>query len=126
MLDLIFHFDDTTTESLETIIYNGDEVITQANKNLGIDLFTAFLQNFSYQLSNFNSGFNITFTKGNKDYSVLCLIPPLFGSFYLNYESSKISAQINWKFSASKNPYEYSWGGEDGLDETPIINLNAP
>ena len=121
-------FDDTTTESLETIIYNGDEVITQANKNLGNRFIYGISSEFSYQLSsNFNSRFNITYTKGNKDYSAgpMPSIPPLFGSLSLNYESSKISTQINWKFSASKNPYEYSWGGEDGLDETPIINLNA-
>jgi len=121
-------FGDTTTESLETIIYNGDEVITQANKNLGNRFIYGLSSEFSYQLSkNFNSQFNITFTKGNKDYSAgpMPSIPPLFGSFYFNYESPKITAQINWKFSASKSPFEYSWGGEDGLDETPITNFNA-
>tara|TARA_B100001769_G_scaffold118514_1_gene92413 strand:- start:6199 stop:8688 length:2490 start_codon:yes stop_codon:yes gene_type:complete len=118
-------FGDTTTESLETIIYNGDEVITQANKNLGNRFIYGLSSEFGYQLNKrFNSRFNFTFTKGNKDYSAgpMPSIPPFFGSFYLNYESPKITAQINWKFSASKDPYEYSWGGEDGLDETPIIN----
>ncbi len=121
-------FGDTTTESLETIIYNGDEVITQANKNLGDRFIYGLSSELGYRLNkNFNSEASFTFTKANKDYSVgpMSSIPPFFGSFYLNYESSKLTSKIHWKFSASKGPFEYSWGGEDGLDETPIIEPNS-
>ena len=121
-------FDDTTTESLETIIYNGDEVITQANKNLGNRFIYGLSSELGYRLNkNFYSQASFTFTRGNKDYSAgpMPSILPFFGSFYLNYESSKLTSTIHWKFSASKNPFEYSWGGEDGLDETPIIELNS-
>ena len=48
-------------------------------------------------------------------------IPPLFGRYGIYYSTSKINAQLEWNFSNAKNPNDYSYGGEDGLDETPQI-----
>ena len=31
--------------------------------------------------------------------------------------------QLSYRFSQSKKPKDYSLGGEDGLEETPLINL---
>ena len=38
----------------------------------------------------------------------------------LQYNKDKLSIQIRNRFSSAKNPKDYSLGGEDGLDETPI------
>ena len=66
---------------------------------------------------------NITITEGNKNkkYGPLPSISPIFGLFSINYKDSffKLSSIIN--FSGSKDPEKYSFGGEDGLEETPII-----
>ena len=51
-------------------------------------------------------------------------IPPLFGKYGLYYSSSRINAQLEWNFSNAKDPKDYSYGGEDGLDETPLIAEN--
>ena len=79
---------------METIIYNGDEVITQANKNLGNRFIYGLSSELGYRLNkNFYSQASFTFTRGNKDYSAgpMPSILPFFGSFYLNYESSKLN-----------------------------------
>ena len=36
------------------------------------------------------------------------------------YKNQKLSIQIRNRFSSSKNPEDYSLGGEDGLEETPL------
>ena len=66
---------------------------------------------------------SITITEGNKNkkYGPLPSISPIFGLLSINYKDSffKLSSIIN--FSGSKDPEKYSFGGEDGLEETPII-----
>ena len=117
-------FSDVSTEDLSTIIYNGEEVTTIANKNLGnrfihgfsIDGFTKF-----YNILNFE--YSLTYTKGdnNNQYGPLPSISPLFGSIAMTYSKNKINIKAIYKFSDAKNANEYSFGGEDGLDETPFI-----
>ena len=117
-------YSDISTEDLSTIIYNGEEVTTIANKNLGnrfihgfsIDGFTKF-----YNILNFE--YSLTYTKGdnNNQYGPLPSISPLFGSIAMTYSKNKINIKAIYKFSDAKNANEYSFGGEDGLDETPFI-----
>jgi hemoglobin/transferrin/lactoferrin receptor protein len=117
-------FSDNTTEDDSTIIYNNEEVKTLANKNLGnryifggsFDSYFTFSKNIFFKNS-------ITITEGNKNekYGPLPSISPIFGLVSLNYKNSffKLSSLIS--FSGSKDPEKYSFGGEDGLEETPII-----
>ena len=39
----------------------------------------------------------------------------------MNYINNDLTIRAVYKFSDSKDPSEYSLGGEDGLDETPYI-----
>ena len=117
-------FSDNTTKDDSTIIYNNEEVKTSANKNLGnryilggsFDSYFTFSKNIFFKNS-------ITITEGNKNkkYGPLPSISPIFGLLSINYKDSffKLSSIIN--FSGSKDPEKYSFGGEDGLEETPII-----
>ena len=117
-------FSDTSTKDDSTIIYNNEEVKTTANKNLGnryifggsFDSYFTFSKNIFFKNS-------ITITEGNKNekYGPLPSISPIFGLLSINYKDSffKLSSIIN--FSSSKDPEKYSFGGEDGLQETPII-----
>ena len=52
-------------------------------------------------------------------------IAPLFGTFTLSYEIKNLKNLLICKFSDRKYPNQYSWGGEDGLNETPVVNPNT-
>jgi len=117
-------FSDITTPDLSTIMYNGEEVTTIANKNLGNRFIHGFsIDGFSKIINNLKFDYGVTYTKGdnNETYGPLPSISPLFGSIALSYSKKDINIKAIYKFSEAKNPGEYSFGGEDGLDETPFI-----
>ena len=118
-------FNDKSTEDSGTILYNLEEVKTMANINVeraayiygaSFDSEIAILKNLFFKS-------NITYTEGGskKTHHPLPSISPLFGSFYLKWIHSRLKMQLSYKFSGSKNPLDYSLGGEDGLEETPIL-----
>ncbi len=117
--------DDTSTSDPSTIVFNSEEVITMANVNKG----NAYIygSTLDIKLSSPNlwtlKG-NLTFTHGGSVNSrhPLPSISPLFGNFSLRYMVTKSSdLELSYKFSSSKNPEKYSIGGEDGLEETPLV-----
>jgi hemoglobin/transferrin/lactoferrin receptor protein len=118
-------YSDESTNDPNTIIYDGEELPTLANKNLG----NRYIYGGSFEgLIRFSDKFytraNITYTHGDKSFKngPIPSIPPLFGQYGVYYSGSKIDAQLEWNFSNAKNANNYSYGGEDGLDETPLIN----
>ena len=118
-------FSDITTPDLSTIIYNGEEVTTISNKNLGNRFIHGFsVDGFSKILNNFRINYSFTYTDGdtNDSYGPLPSISPLFGSIAFTYTKKDMNIKAIYKFSQSKDANEYSFGGEDGLDETPFIN----
>jgi hemoglobin/transferrin/lactoferrin receptor protein len=122
-------FSDTSTENLNTIIYNGDEVLTQANKNLGNRFIYGLCLDGELSLGSlmkFYGGVNFTSSDKNSDYGPMPSIAPFFGTFTFSSKYRKWSNFLIWKFSGSKKPVDYSWGGEDGLNETPIVAPNEP
>jgi hemoglobin/transferrin/lactoferrin receptor protein len=120
-------FSDTTTNDNSTIIYNGEELITEANKNLGDRyIFGGSIDGYYRFSKNLFSKASITITEGDKNskYGPLPSISPLFGHFSLNYNTKLWNIIADFSFSESKNPEKYSHGGEDGLDETPVISYD--
>ena len=116
-------FSDITTPDLSTVIYNGEEVTTISNKNLGNRFIHGFsIDGFSQINNNLKFDYGITYTKGdnNETYGPLPSISPLFGSIALSYSKRGLNLKAVYKFSEAKSPGEYSFGGEDGLDETPF------
>lgn len=119
--DFIVHADEST-ENLNTIMYNGEEVLTVSNKNLGNRfLYGGSIDGKAQLLKNLQARGSVTYTKSdnNLKYGPLPSISPVFGDFNLNYNKERFSANAVLRFSGSKDPNEYSWGGEDGLEETP-------
>ena len=117
-------YSDITTPDTSTIIYNNEEVITIANKNLGNRFIHGFsIDGFNNLSTSLKIDYSLTYTKGdnNETYGPLPSISPLFGSLSLNYVKNDLTIKAVYKFSDSKDPSEYSIGGEDGLDETPYI-----
>ena len=116
-------FSDITTPNLSTVIYNGEEVTTISNKNLGNRFIHGFsIDGFSQINNNLKFDYGITYTEGdnNQTYGPLPSISPLFGSIALSYSKRGVNIKAVYKFSEAKSPGEYSFGGEDGLDETPF------
>ena len=122
--DYIIYGDESTNDP-NTIIYDTEELPTLANKNLGNRfIYGGSFESFFRFSNKIYTRANITYTRGNKSFKngPMPSIPPLFGQYGVYYSGSKIDAQIEWNFSNAKNPNDYSYGGEDGLDETPLIN----
>ena len=116
-------YSDITTPDLSTVIYNGEEVTTISNKNLGNRFIHGFsIDGFSQINNNLKFDYGITYTEGDKNetYGPLPSISPLFGSIALSYSIRGLNLKAMYKFSEAKSPGEYSFGGEDGLDETPF------
>ena len=116
-------FSDITTPDMSTVIYNGEEVTTISNKNLGNRFIHGFsIDGFSQINNNLKFDYGITYTEGdnNETYGPLPSISPLFGSIALSYSKRGLNLKAVYKFSEAKSPAEYSFGGEDGLDETPF------
>ena len=118
-------FSDTTTPDINTILYDGNELKTIANTNLGNRFIYGGSFDGNFKISNsLDLNTNITVTKAilNKKYGPMPSISPIFGSTFITYQKNKILLNVIFKFSGSKKPNSYSFGGEDGLEETPIIN----
>ena len=65
--------------------------------------------------------FNIINALKNEQYG-LCLQFLQFFLIYLLTTKKEMVCKFRYQYSGSKNPEEYSLGGEDGLEETPIIS----
>ena len=122
-------FSDISTPNENTILYNGEEVSTQANKNLGNRyIFGCSLQG-KWMLSDpFEILGGITYNTAdqNPNYGPMPSIAPVFGTLILSNEVKNLKTLLIWKFSKRKFSTDYSWGGEDGLHETPIVNPDSP
>ncbi len=117
-------FADKTTPDLSTILYNGSEVITMSNNNMG----NRFLVGASAEgklelLETLQLQGNLSYINAlkNDKYGPLPSISPIFGSVLLHYSKDQWFSQLRFQFSGSKDPSQYSFGGEDGLEETPLL-----
>ena len=120
-------FADTSTEDNTTISYNGEEVKTIANNNLGNRyLYGGSLDGYfsiSKILSIRGNLSIIEAAKSNK-YGPLPSISPLFRRLFLQYQKGDWLSHFSYQFSDKKHPDDYSFVGEDGLEETPLITAN--
>ena len=120
-------FADKTTPNLNTILYNGEEVNTLANDNLGNRyLFGASLDGNISLSKNFSIRGDLSIIEAlkNDQYGPLPSISPIFGSLLLTYQKNNWFSSLRYQFSGSKDPKDYSNGGEDGLEETPLISVS--
>ena len=121
-------FADITTEDLFTILYNGEEVNTYANDNLGNRyLFGGSVDSNFVLARHLNFIGSLTMINAAKEplYGPLPSISPTFGALMLQYDNAPWKVQLDLQFSGSKNPKDYSLGGEDGLEETPILSSDG-
>ena len=119
---------DDSTESNATITHMGDELETWANTNLG----EATLKGMGFQWNavlskSITYSGHLNYTNGviNKDEVSVPSILPWQGSQRLLGKARRLQAQLSFVFAGQKNPEDYSKGGEDGLEETPLIDDTA-
>ena len=117
------NYKDPLTDKIITFNFNDDIVETQFNANIG----NALIHGASFEGSwSFNSHFtfssDMTYTNAEflEGFGPLPSILPFYGSLIFEYKNQKLSIQIRNRFSSSKNPNDFSLGGEDGLEETPV------
>lgn len=108
-----------------TIIYDGEEMNTVANVNKDNAYIYGGTATFKGNLTDrFQTKAAITYTKG-KAYDTnepLSSIPPIFGSFDINYNHNKFETGINFIFNGRKKLEDYNISeGIDNIEETPFI-----
>ncbi len=113
---------DTSTSNENTVIYDGDEVITIANVNG--DNAAIFGGTIDMSINPINNLFikgNATYTQ-SKTYNneTLPSISPFFTQIALQFKKGKIDAEINYKHSLKKDADTYSLNGEDNLEQSPM------
>ena len=118
---------DQTTLNPETILFSREAVQTIANTNIGRARIygASFIGSLSISPS-INLYSDISYTRAPKNETIgpLPSILPFFGNFRLSYFGENFSLSLRNTFSSGKNPEDYSNGGEDGIEETPIVFEN--
>ncbi len=118
---------DASTTNENTVLYDGDEVTTIANKNGSTAyILGGTIDAFFTPANNFIVKGNLTYTQGktNDTNTYLPSIAPLFGNISVGYHKNKVEGGLLWNYSAKKNAEEYSSGGEDNLNQSPLIDPN--
>ena len=117
------NYTDQLTGQVIALRFDEDIVQTQINANMGAATIHGASFEGKWKLaSHFTISSDLTLTHSNflEGFGPLPSILPFYGATMLQYNKDKLSIQIRNRFSSAKNPKDYSLGGEDGLDETPI------
>jgi hemoglobin/transferrin/lactoferrin receptor protein len=120
-------FADTSTPDRNTILYNGEEVQTIANNNLGNRYLYGASVDGNFSMSNslsLRGSLDLIKAAKSKKYGPLPSISPAFGRVLIQYQKNDWLSHLSFHFSDKKEPRFYSLGGEDGLEETPLLSEN--
>ena len=115
---------DSSTTAAETLMFFNEEVTTQANTNLGnARIYGASFEGKWKMTPSLSSLIDFTYTAAQENAIIgpLPSILPYFGTLGLHYTKEKYTARLNYRYSSSKAADEFSLGGEDGLEETPVV-----
>ena len=116
---------DLTTLAPGTVEFSNDIVTTQANTNIGNGrIYGASFEGGIKLGATLDLSTNLTYTHAarNEMIGALPSILPFYGGAVLQYKKDALNLNLNYSFNSRKNPEDYSSGGEDGLEETPIIS----
>ena len=117
--------DGLSNNDIWSLIIDKEKLSTQINQNIGnariygvsIDGMAKFLSGFTI-LGNIN----LTDSTINKQIGPLPSLLPLYGNMRINYNKQKFNLTLSNNFSGRKLAKDFSSGGEDKIEETPIIN----
>lgn len=123
---LYFISTDASTESDASVELMNEILFTQANINLGsANIYGLSLEGALKISEQLNATGSLSFTKANNNPIIgpLPSILPYFGKLELAYKRNKLSLLLRHRFSSAKDPETFSSGGEDGLEETPVLSI---
>lgn len=115
---------DQTTLAPGTVEFSNDIVTTQANTNIGNGRIYGLSFEGGLNLLeglDLNGNFTYTHAARNEMIGALPSILPFYGGAVLSYKKDALSLNLNYIFNSRKKPEDYSSGGEDGLEETPLL-----
>ena len=115
---------DLSTADFSTIMHSKEEVKTTANINVGTARIGGFSAQTKWQITaktDYQASLTYTRGFGNSKSGNLPSISPLFVVQKLRWNFSKGNLSLQWHHSRSKSVNHYSAWGEDGLEETPIL-----
>lgn len=121
------NYTDQLTGHVMELRFDEDIVQTQINDNMGAASIHGASFEGKWNLTpHLTVSSDLTFTRTDfiEGFGPLPSILPFYGANMLQYNKGKLSVRIRNRFSSAKNPEDYSLGGEDGLDETPV-ELNS-
>ena len=121
------NYTDQLTGHVMELRFDEDIVQTQINDNMGAASIHGASFEGKWNLTpHLTVSSDLTFTRTDfiEGFGPLPSILPFYGANMLQYNKDKLSVSIRNRFSSAKNPEDYSLGGEDGLDETPV-ELNS-
>lgn len=121
------NYTDQLTGQVMELRFDEDIVQTQINDNMGAASIHGASFEGKWNLTpHLTVSSDLTFTRTDfiEGFGPLPSILPFYGANMLQYNKDKLSVRIRNRFSSAKNPEDYSLGGEDGLDETPV-ELNS-
>ena len=116
---------DVSNNEIWSTIIGKEKLSTQINQNIGnARIYGVSFDGMVRFLSSLNVVGNINFTDStiNKQIGPLPSILPLYGNVRINYNKQKFNLTLSNNFSGRKLLQNYSTGGEDKIEETPIIN----
>ena len=119
---------DDSSSSHYTITHLGDELETWANTNVGEAILRGASLQWSAQLYKnliYEGNVNYTYGVTREDKNPVPSILPWQGAQYLSISNRRLNGQLSFVFAGLKRPEDYSDGGEDGLEETPIIGVSS-
>lgn len=115
---------DSSTAALDTLLFFDEEVTTQANTNIGnARIYGASIEGKWKITPRLVSHLDFTYTAANENNIIgpLPSILPYFGTMGLQYKKDTYTLRLNYRYSSNKNAEDFSLGGEDGLEETPLL-----
>ena len=111
--------------SIWSLILDEEKLSTQINDNIGNARIYGFSVDGRAKLfPGFTITGNVNLTEAtiNKKIGPLPSILPLYGNLRFNYNKQKFNLTLSNYFSGKKSSRDFSRGGEDKIEETPIIN----
>ena len=118
--------ENLSNSNIWSLIIEKEKLSTQINQNIGnariygvsIDGMVNFLNGFTVM-----GNINLTDSAINKEIGPLPSILPLYGNVRVNYKKKNFNLILSNNFSGKKLSQDYSRGGEDKIEETPVIDI---
>ena len=108
-----------------SLIIDKEKLSTQINQNIGnARIYGISIDGMAKFLTSLTILGNVNVTKGTKNKRIgpLPSILPLYGNLRVNYNKDKFNFTLSKNFSGRKLAKDFSKGGEDKIEETPIKN----